>query len=728
MSTQTVEAPATPRPPAPKRSGRVQGGLLDPKQLIRSLPDAVRKLDPRTLWRNPVMFIVEIGAVWTTVLAIADSSDFAWLVTVWLWLTVVFANLAEAVAEGRGKAQADTLRKAKRDTVARRLLDWAPGRRPGREEPVPAPQLSQGDHVIVEAGEIIPGDGDVVYGIASVDESAITGESAPVIRESGGDRSAVTGGTKVLSDQIIVKITQKPGESFIDRMIALVEGANRQKTPNEIALNILLAALTIIFLLAVATLQPIAIFSKANNPGVPDSLALTGNGVTGIVLVSLLVCLIPTTIGALLSAIGIAGMDRLVQRNVLAMSGRAVEAAGDVNTLLLDKTGTITLGNRQAAEFIPVDGVDEHALADAAQLSSLADETPEGRSVVVFAKERYGLRERTPGELSHARWVPFTAQTRMSGVDLGNSDGDGGAVGGPRSLRKGAATAVMKWVRDRGGHPTDEVGPIVDGISASGGTPLVIGEVAGGSARVLGVIHLKDVVKQGMRERFDEMRMMGIRTVMITGDNPLTARAIADEAGVDDFLAEAKPEDKMALIKKEQEGGRLVAMTGDGTNDAPALAQADVGVAMNTGTSAAKEAGNMVDLDSDPTKLIEIVEIGKQLLITRGALTTFSIANDIAKYFAIIPAMFMAVYPGLRSLNIMGLHSPQSAILSAVVFNAIIIVMLIPLSLRGVKYRPASASKLLSRNLYVYGVGGIIAPFIGIKIIDLIVQFLPGMS
>jgi K+-transporting ATPase ATPase B chain len=744
MSTQSMYAPAAaPRPPAPgRKSGRVQGGLLDPAQLIRALPDAVRKLDPRTLWHNPVMLIVEIGAVWTTILAIADSSVFAWLITVWLWLTVVFANLAEAVAEGRGKAQAETLRRAKRDTVARRLADWAPGRRPGRPpggdhlraESVPAPRLRQGDYVIVEAGEIIPGDGDVVEGIASVDESAITGESAPVIRESGGDRSAVTGGTRVLSDQIIVKITQQPGESFIDRMIALVEGANRQKTPNEIALNILLAALTMIFLPAVATLQPMAIFAKSSNPGVPDSLALTGNGVTGIVLVSLLVCLIPTTIGALLSAIGIAGMDRLVQRNVLAMSGRAVEAAGDVNTLLLDKTGTITLGNRQAAEFLAVDGVDEGLLADAAQLSSLADETPEGRSIVVFAKRRYGLREREPGELGHATWVPFTAQTRMSGVDLaggsdGGSDGDGD---GDRALRKGAASAVADWVRAEGGPVPPQLGEIVDGISAGGGTPLVVGEqrtVDGrGTARVLGVIHLKDVVKQGMRDRFDEMRRMGIRTVMITGDNPLTAQAIAAEAGVDDFLAEAKPEDKMALIKREQDGGRLVAMTGDGTNDAPALAQADVGVAMNTGTSAAKEAGNMVDLDSDPTKLIEIVEIGKQLLITRGALTTFSIANDIAKYFAIIPAMFVAVYPGLDTLNIMRLHSPQSAILSAVVFNALIIIALIPLALRGVKYRPAGASKLLSRNLYLYGLGGIVAPFIGIKLIDLITQFLPGMS
>ncbi len=724
MSTQLQEAPSATPEPAKPAGGRVQGGLLDPRQLLTSLPGAVRKLDPRTMWRNPVMFIVEIGAVWSTVLAVSAGSWFSWLIVVWLWLTVIFANLAEAVAEGRGKAQADALRRAKTDTMARRLPGWAPGRTVA-EEPVPAPELRQGDHVVVEAGQIIPGDGDVAEGIASVDESAITGESAPVIRESGGDRSAVTGGTKVLSDRIVVRITQKPGESFIDRMIALVEGANRQKTPNEIALNILLAALTVIFVLAVATLQPLAIFAKADRPGVADSPALTAHGVTGIVMVALLVCLIPTTIGALLSAIGIAGMDRLVQRNVLAMSGRAVEAAGDVNTLLLDKTGTITLGNRQAAEFTPVDGVTEETLADAAQLSSLADETPEGRSIVVFAKTEYGLRERTPGELSHASWIAFTAQTRMSGVDLRQEDGE-------RSLRKGAATAVMKWVRDHGGHPTDRVGHIVDGVSASGGTPLVVGEVVrhGGrtTARVLGVIHLKDVVKAGMRERFDEMRAMGIRTVMITGDNPLTAKAIADEAGVDDFLAEAKPEDKMALIKREQEGGKLVAMTGDGTNDAPALAQADVGVAMNTGTSAAKEAGNMVDLDSNPTKLIEIVEIGKQLLITRGALTTFSIANDIAKYFAIIPAMFAAVYPGLDRLNLMRLHSPQSAILSAVIFNAVVIVALIPLALRGVKYRPSSAAQLLSRNLCLYGVGGIVAPFVGIKLIDLIIQYLPGMS
>jgi potassium-transporting ATPase ATP-binding subunit len=694
MSTPVLDAQGMA--PEPKNR-KVGGGLLDPRQMIRSLPDALKKLNPTTLWRNPVMFIVEIGAVFTTVLAILEPTFFAWAIVVWLWLTVLFANLAEAVAEGRGKAQAATLRKAKTDTMARLKSG----------ESVAAPLLKQGDVVVVEAGEIIPGDGDVIEGIASVDESAITGESAPVIRESGGDRSAVTGGTKVLSDRIVVQITQKPGESFIDRMIALVEGANRQKTPNEIALNILLSALTIIFLIATVTMQPLAIYSKMVNPGVPDSPALDADGVTGVVLVSLLVCLIPTTIGALLSAIGIAGMDRLVQRNVLAMSGRAVEAAGDVSTLLLDKTGTITLGNRQAGEFVPVAGVTEQELAEAAQLSSLADETPEGRSIVVFAKERYGLRERQPGELAHAEWVPFTAQTRMSGVNL-----DG------REVRKGAATAVMKWVRDGGGHPTDQVGGLVDAISGSGGTPLVVAE----KGRVLGVIHLKDVVKAGMRERFDEMRRMGIRTVMITGDNPLTAKAIADEAGVDDYLAEATPEDKLALIKKEQEGGRLVAMTGDGTNDAPALAQSDVGVAMNTGTSAAKEAGNMVDLDSNPTKLIEIVEIGKQLLITRGALTTFSIANDIAKYFAIIPAMFAAVYPGLDRLNIMRLDSPQSAILSAVIFNAIIIVALIPLALRGVRYRPSSASKLLSRNLYVYGLGGIVAPFIGIKIIDLLIS------
>jgi K+-transporting ATPase ATPase B chain len=571
---------------------------------------------------------------------------------------------------------------------------------------------------------VIPGDGDVIDGIASVDESAITGESAPVIRESGGDRSSVTGGTRVLSDRIVVEITQKPGESFIDRMIALVEGARRQKTPNEIALNILLASLTIIFLLATVTLQPMAIFAKANQPGIGNTAALDTNGITGIVIVSLLVCLIPTTIGALLSAIGIAGMDRLVQRNVLAMSGRAVEAAGDVNTLLLDKTGTITLGNRQATDFLPVGDNPVETLADAAQMASLADETPEGRSIVVLAKTEYGLRERPAGQLTHATWVPFTAQTRMSGVDLSAVDS-----APARQIRKGAASAVITWVRENGGTVLPRTGEIVDGISAAGGTPLVVAQrIGAGAPVVLGVIQLKDIVKQGMAERFDELRRMGIRTVMITGDNPLTAKAIADEAGVDDFLAEAKPEDKMALIKREQQGGKLVAMTGDGTNDAPALAQADVGVAMNTGTSAAKEAGNMVDLDSDPTKLIEVVEIGKQLLITRGALTTFSIANDVAKYFAIIPAMFAAVYPGLDKLNIMRLHSPESAILSAVIFNALIIVALIPLALRGVRYRPSSASAMLRRNIWIYGLGGIIMPFIGIKLIDLIIQFIPGIG
>ena len=719
--TTMLQTP-TGRPSRPVSPHRVQAGLLDPKMLWRALPDALRKLNPATLYRNPVMFIVEIGAAFTTVIAIADPTVFGWLTVVFLWLTVLFANLAEAVAEGRGKAQADALRRAKTDTIARRLVD----RRDydGATEPVPAPQLRQGDVVVIEAGEMIPGDGDVIDGIASVDESAITGESAPVIRESGGDRSSVTGGTKVLSDRIVVEITQKPGESFIDRMIALVEGASRQKTPNEIALNILLASLTLIFLLATVTLQSMAIFAKVNQPGIPNTLALNQNGITGIVLVSLLVCLIPTTIGALLSAIGIAGMDRLVQRNVLAMSGRAVEAAGDVNTLLLDKTGTITLGNRQATDFMPVGEVHVDHLADAAQLSSLADETPEGRSVVVLAKSRYGLRERAPGELSHATWVAFTAQSRMSGVDLRPGDGQPG-----RQIRKGAAGAVTAWVRDNGGTVLPRTSELVDGISAAGGTPLVVAERVNERAPVvLGVIQLKDIVKEGMSQRFDELRRMGIRTVMITGDNPLTAKAIADEAGVDDFLAEAKPEDKMALIKREQAGGKLVAMTGDGTNDAPALAQADVGVAMNTGTSAAKEAGNMVDLDSDPTKLIEIVEIGKQLLITRGSLTTFSIANDVAKYFAIIPAMFAAVYPGLDKLNIMRLSSPESAILSAVIFNALIIVALIPLALRGVRYKPSSASAMLRRNLYIYGVGGLIMPFLGIKLIDLVIQYIPGIG
>ncbi|MFJ6015972.1 potassium-transporting ATPase subunit KdpB [Streptomyces sp. NPDC092952] len=697
MSTVTpTRAPHQDAPTGHQGEGRVGSGLFDPKQLIRSFPDAVRKLDPRSMVRSPVMFVVLIGSVLTTVLACLHPGEwFGWAIAAWLWLTTIFANLAEAVAEGRGKAQADTLRRAKTDTVARRLS--------GRdEEHVPGTELRVGDLVVCEAGDIIPGDGDVVEGVASVDESAITGESAPVIRESGGDRSAVTGGTKVLSDRIVVKITTRPGETFIDRMIALVEGAARQKTPNEIALNILLASLTIVFLLAVVTLQPFALYA--------------GQGQSMIVLTALLVCLIPTTIGALLSAIGIAGMDRLVQRNVLAMSGRAVEAAGDVSTLLLDKTGTITLGNRQAAAFVPVKGTTEAELADAAQLSSLADETPEGRSVVVLAKERYRLRERHQGELAGAEWVAFTAQTRMSGVDV-----DG------RKIRKGAAGSVTAWVKERGGTVPQDVAALTDTIAQAGGTPLLVALEDGRGARVLGVIHLKDVVKEGMRERFDELRRMGIRTVMITGDNPLTAKAIAEEAGVDDFLAEATPEDKMALIKREQAGGKLVAMTGDGTNDAPALAQADVGVAMNTGTSAAKEAGNMVDLDSNPTKLIEIVEIGKQLLITRGALTTFSIANDVAKYFAIIPAMFATVYPGLAKLNIMQLSSPQSAILSAVVFNALIIVALVPLALKGVRYRPSSADSMLRRNLGLYGLGGLIAPFIGIKIIDMIISLVPGL-
>jgi len=681
---------------------RVSGGLMSPRTLLKATPDAFKKLDPRVQVKNPVMFVVEIGAALCVYTAIANSSIFNWTIVVWLWLTVVFANLAEAVAEGRGKAQAETLRKTKRETVARRLVGWQPGQKEVREESVPGAQLQLGDYVVAEAGETIPGDGDVVEGVASVDESAITGESAPVIRESGGDRSAVTGGTKVLSDRIVVKITSKPGETFIDRMIALVEGAKRQKTPNEIALNILLAALTVIFLLAVVTLQPMAFYSHA-----PQST---------VILVALLVALIPTTIGALLSANGIAGMDRLVQQNVLAMSGRAVEAAGDVNTLLLDKTGTITIGNRQATEFLPVQGVTPGELADAAQLSSMADYTPEGRSIVVLAKENYGLRERAEGELQGAEFVEFTAQTRMSGIDL--ADG--------REIRKGAAASVADWVRQNGGNPPDELGAMVDGISGAGGTPLVVAEKEGGTARALGVIYLKDIVKEGIAERFAEMRRMGIRTVMITGDNPLTAKAIADESGVDDFFAEATPEDKMALIKKEQEGGKLVAMTGDGTNDAPALAQADVGVAMNTGTSAAKEAGNMVDLDSNPTKLIQIVEIGKQLLITRGALTTFSITNDVAKYFAIIPAMFEGVFPGLKELNILHLHSPESAITSAIIFNALIIVALIPLALRGVRYKPSSAAAMLRRNLWIYGVGGLIIPFIGIKLIDLIIQFIPG--
>ena len=658
------------------------------KIVRRAIWDAVLKLNPRKMMGNPVMFVVEIGSVITTVLLFKGSAAFKFnlQITLWLWFTVVFANFAEAMAEGRGKAQADTLRKARSETVANRILEK------GEIEKIPSSKLRAGDMVLVSAGEFIPSDGEIVEGVASVDESAITGESAPVIREAGGDRSAVTGGTRVLSDQIKVKITSNPGETFLDRMIALVEGAERQKTPNEIALNILLAGLTIIFLLAVVTLQPFAIYS--------------GSPQTVFVLVSLLVCLIPTTIGGLLSAIGIAGMDRLVQHNVLAMSGRAVEAAGDVNTLLLDKTGTITLGNRQASQFIPAPGVSEKELADAAQLSSLADETPEGRSIVVLAKERYGLRGRELG--SHdAHFVPFTAQTRMSGVDLNGFE-----------IRKGATDAIQNYVLQNGGQVSNEVKATVEQIARSGGTPLVVAERNRG---VMGVIELKDIVKGGMTERFNHLRAMGIRTVMITGDNPLTAAAIAREAGVDDFLAQATPKDKMDLIRREQSEGKLVAMTGDGTNDAPALAQADVGVAMNTGTQAAKEAGNMVDLDSNPTKLIEIVEIGKQLLMTRGSLTTFSIANDVAKYFAIIPAMFAGTFPVLNALNVMRLQTPQSAVLSAVIFNAVIIVALIPLALRGVRYRAMGAAALLRRNMWIYGVGGVIIPFIGIKLIDMVI-------
>jgi potassium-transporting ATPase ATP-binding subunit len=653
--------------------------------------DSLVKLNPRKMMGNPVMFVVEVGSVITTVLLARDISQhsgafkFDLQITLWLWFTVLFANFAEAMAEGRGKAQADSLRKARSETIANRLLDG------GRIEQIASSALRAGDMVLVSAGELVPSDGDIIEGIASVDESAITGESAPVIREAGGDRSAVTGGTRVLSDWVKIKITSNPGETFLDRMIALVEGAERQKTPNEIALNILLAGLTIIFLLAVVTLQPFAIYS--------------GSPQTVFVLVSLLVCLIPTTIGGLLSAIGIAGMDRLIQHNVLAMSGRAVEAAGDVNTLLLDKTGTITLGNRQASEFIPAPGVTEAQLADAAQLSSLADETPEGRSIVVLAKEKYGLRGRDLAA-TDATFVPFTAQTRMSGV---NFDG--------REIRKGANDAIIRYLEKNGESFPAEVQATVRQIANSGGTPLIVAE----NRRALGVIHLKDIVKGGIRDRFDQLRAMGIRTVMITGDNPLTAAAIAREAGVDDFLAEATPKDKMDLIRKEQADGKLVAMTGDGTNDAPALAQADVGVAMNTGTQAAKEAGNMVDLDSNPTKLIEVVEIGKQLLMTRGSLTTFSIANDVAKYFAIIPAMFAGTFPVLNALNIMQLKTPGSAILSAVIFNALIIIALVPLALRGVKYRPMGAAALLRRNLVIYGLGGVIVPFIGIKAIDMII-------
>ncbi len=673
---------------------RKQISLFDATILRPAVADSFKKLHPRLLAKNPVMFIVGVGSVLTTVLCVVDlvtspeSAAPLWFsasIALWLWFTVLFANFAEAVAEGRGKAQAATLRKMRRETMARRLADKS-------EERVPASMLKKGDLVVVEAGELIPGDGDVVEGVASVDESAITGESAPVIRESGGDRSAVTGGTKVLSDRIVVRITASPGESFLDRMIALVEGAARQKTPNEIALQILLAGLTLIFLFACVTLVPLALYSGIR-------LSVT-------VIVALLVCLIPTTIGGLLSAIGIAGMDRLLRKNVIAMSGRAVEAAGDVDVLLLDKTGTITLGNRMATELIPIDGVRVDELADAAQLASLADETPEGRSIVVLVKEKHGLRGRNIQDLG-ARFIPFSAQTRMSGCDI-----DG------RQIRKGAVDSISKHVRSIGGEIPPRIEEIANKIGAEGGTPLAVSD----GQRILGIIHLKDVVKAGIQDRFARFRAMGIRTVMITGDNPLTAAAIAREAGVDDFLAEATPEAKMRLIKEEQRKGKLVAMTGDGTNDAPALAQADVGVAMNTGTQAAKEAGNMIDLDSNPTKLLEVVEVGKQLLMTRGSLTTFSVANDVAKYFAILPAMFMGVFPEIAPLNVMHLASPLSAILSAVIFNAIIIVLLIPLALRGVKYRPIGAGPLLRRALLIYGVGGIVAPFIGIKIIDLTLQ------
>jgi K+-transporting ATPase ATPase B chain len=675
--------------------------LFDRKMMAIAARDAFRKLSPRHMLRNPVMFVVLVGSVLTTLSLVhtiatgGGSIGFTLQISLWLWFTVLFANFAEAMAEGRGKAQADSLRKSRQEMMAKRLAN------PDDHYSavlVPAARLRAGDYVICYADNVIPGDGEVVEGVASVDESAITGESAPVVRESGGDRSAVTGGTKVLSDWLVIRITANPGETFIDRMIALVEGATRQKTPNEIALTILLSALTIIFLLAVVTLQPFAIYA--------------GTSLSVPVLVSLLVCLIPTTIGGLLSAIGIAGMDRLVQQNVIAVSGRSVEAAGDVNTLLLDKTGTITLGNRQAVEFFPVPGTTVEQLADRAQLSSLPDETPEGRSIVVLAKERFKLRGREVGASEghdEMKFVPFSAVTRMSGVDFNST-----------KLRKGAGDSIAKWVRENGGTVPREIDAIVERIAREGGTPLVVAESEHGKARVLGAIYLKDIVKGGMRERFDRLRAMGIRTIMITGDNPLTAAAIAKEAGVDDFLAEAKPEDKMQLIRREQSGGRLVAMTGDGTNDAPALAQADVGVAMNTGTQAAREAGNMVDLDSNPTKLIEIVEIGKQLLMTRGSLTTFSIANDVAKYFAIIPALFLATYPALGALNLMRLHSPQSAILASVIFNALIIIALIPLALRGVKYRPAPAGTILRRNLIIYGVGGLIVPFIGIKLIDVI--------
>jgi len=718
MSTILVRPPTVPAPSAPAPTPR---GAFTWGQVRTALPGAFRKLDPRGMWRNPVMFIVWVGAALTTVLAVAEPflggpapsggtevpASFTAVIAAVLWLTVLFANLAESVAEGRGKAQADSLRRTRTATAAHQVPAYDEAGDPdatrARLVEVSSADLRLGDVVVVAAGELVPGDGEIVHGIASVDESAITGESAPVIRESGGDRSAVTGGTRVLSDRIVVRITSKPGETFVDRMIALVEGASRQKTPNEVALSILLASLSIVFVVVALTLNPIASYAAA-----PVSVA---------VLVALLVCLIPTTIGALLSAIGIAGMDRLVQRNVLAMSGRAVEAAGDVTTLLLDKTGTITYGNRQAAEFLALGGTPQAELVRAAAVSSLADPTPEGTSIVDLARRAgVDVGQGVPGDV-----VPFTAQTRMSGLD--EPDGT--------QIRKGAGSAVTAWLEE-GGTPLApdlraEMAAAVEHVAQSGGTPLVVAvRTPGGPGRVLGVVHLKDVVKEGIAQRFAELRAMGIRTVMITGDNPLTARAIAAEAGVDDFLAEATPEDKLALIRKEQAGGHLVAMTGDGTNDAPALAQADVGMAMNSGTSAAKEAGNMVDLDSDPTKLIDVVRIGKQLLITRGALTTFSIANDVAKYFAIIPAMFMGVFPGLQALNVMGLSSPSSAVLSAIVFNALVIVALIPLALRGVRYRPLDASAVLGRNLLVYGVGGVVAPFVGIWLIDLVVRLIPG--
>ncbi|PRZ02934.1 K+-transporting ATPase ATPase B chain [Isoptericola sp. CG 20/1183] len=718
-TTLTPPQPST-RPSGTTASAPLRGARqrsVTWAQVRAALPGALRGMDPRTLRHSPVLLVVEGGAVLTTVLAAASPSLFSWLVTLWLWATVFFATLAESIAEARGRAQASSLRATQRTTTARKVV--APrdtlasgtslGELPAVE--VASADLTVGDVVVVVAGETIPGDGDVIEGVATVDESAITGESAPVIRESGGDRCAVTGGTVVLSDRIVVRITNPPGQSFVDRMIALVEGSERQRTPNEVALNLLLTALTAVFVLAVATLQPFAVYSGARQDV--------------IVLVALLVCLIPTTIGALLSAIGIAGMDRLVQRNVLAMSGRAVEAAGDVDVLLLDKTGTITYGNRRATDLLPVGDAGEAELAAAARLASLADDTPEGRSIVELVDHR---SDAPAGELpAGSELVPFTAQTRMSGVDLPGTPGEGAV-----RLRKGAASAVQRWLRSTAAQPTaetlDELSRQVDSVARTGGTPLVVAQQLGDApARVLGVVHLKDVVKDGVRERFDELRAMGIRTVMVTGDNAVTARAIAAEAGVDDVLAEATPEDKLALIRREQEGGRLVAMAGDGTNDAPALAQSDVGVAMASGTSAAKEAGNMVDLDSDPTKLIEIVEVGKQLLITRGALTTFSVANDVAKYFAILPAMFVGFFPQLGLLNVMGLHSPESAIVSAVIFNALVILALVPLALRGVRYRPSSASALLRRNLCVYGLGGLVAPFLGIKLIDLAVSLLPGL-